>query len=189
MFVIKSESRCQFQSRFSLCLSCFSFRYFDTHIHIHIHNTIYKSNEKSIQSFQTISHFFFTISPSAYIDILIGTVLLQNIIQRFTNSTDKSQQLRVFNIMKAWINCQYLDFRDDPSLKQSTLEFVPTMAAVVSEKQTQMLITMLEKKLSSLETEPKTYLIPKTKEWNLIKLDSGEIARQMTLYDRYRFYF
>ena len=46
-----------------------------------------------------------------------------------------------------------------------------------------MLTALLEKKISSEEKEPKTYLIPKSKEWNLLKLDSGELARQMTLHD------
>jgi len=114
---------------------------------------------------------------------LSGNVLLQNIIQRFTSSTDKSQQLRVFNVMKTWVNCNYLDFRDDASLRESALDFIPTMADVVSERQTQMLISVLEKKVNSVESEPKTYLIPKSKEWNLLKLDSAEIARQMTLHD------
>ena len=120
---------------------------------------------------------------SVYPAFLSGQVLLQNIMSRFQSTTDKSQQLRVFNIMKCWINCNHTDFRDDPSLKQSTLEFIPTMADVVTEKQTTMLTALLEKKISSEEKEPKTYLIPKSKEWNLLKLDSGELARQMTLHD------
>jgi hypothetical protein len=111
-----------------------------------------------------------------------GSVLLQNIIQRYTSSQDKSQQLRIFNIMKTWINCNYIDFRDDASLHEAVTQFIPTMADVVTEKQSQMLLSILEKKISAVESEPKNYLIPK-KEWNLLKLDSADIARQMTLHD------
>jgi hypothetical protein len=85
--------------------------------------------------------------------------------------------------MKTWVNCNYLDFRDDVALRESAMEFIPTMADVVSERQTQMLLSVLEKKVNTVESEPKTYLIPKSKEWNLLKLDSAEIARQMTLHD------
>mmetsp|Transcript_35271 Transcript_35271/g.99432 ORF Transcript_35271/g.99432 Transcript_35271/m.99432 type:complete len:518 (-) Transcript_35271:240-1793(-) len=120
---------------------------------------------------------------SVYPAFLSGTVLLQNVITRFESTQDKSQQLRVFNIIKCWINCNYLDFHEDPTLKGQLLEFIPSMADVVSEKQTTMLKALLEKKIATMETEPKTYLIPKSKEWNLLKLDGGELARQMTLHD------
>mmetsp|Transcript_27909 Transcript_27909/g.38775 ORF Transcript_27909/g.38775 Transcript_27909/m.38775 type:complete len:535 (-) Transcript_27909:73-1677(-) len=120
---------------------------------------------------------------SVYTQFCTSSVLLQNVIQRYKSSTEKSQQLRVFNIVKEWIRISFLEFRDDPSLKESLKEFAPTMAEVVTEKQTTMLLALLDKKINSVESEPKTYLIPKSREWNLLKLDSNDIARQMTLHD------
>eukprot|EP00009_Paramoeba_aestuarina_P008904 CAMPEP_0201507668 /NCGR_PEP_ID=MMETSP0161_2-20130828/1273_1 /ASSEMBLY_ACC=CAM_ASM_000251 /TAXON_ID=180227 /ORGANISM="Neoparamoeba aestuarina, Strain SoJaBio B1-5/56/2" /LENGTH=525 /DNA_ID=CAMNT_0047902099 /DNA_START=133 /DNA_END=1710 /DNA_ORIENTATION=- len=119
---------------------------------------------------------------STYHSFLSGTLLLQNLSQRFQNSPDKSQQLRVFNIINAWLQCNPLDIRDDPMLRDHMVEFIQTMAGVVSKMQTKKLLTLLEKKISTKVDPPLIHKLP-DKEWNLMKFDSRDLARQMTLHD------
>ena len=125
---------------------------------------------------------------STYHSFLSGTLLLQNLSQRFQNSPDKSQQLRVFNIINAWIQCNPLDIRDDPLLRDHMVEFIQTMAGVVSKMQTKKLLTLLEKKIGVVVSAPLIHKLP-DKEWNLMKFDSRELARQMTLHDLFFFLF
>ena len=123
-----------------------------------------------------------------YHAFLPGNLLLQNLSSRFQNSPDKSQQLRVFNIMNSWIQCNPMDIRDDPMLKNHMMDFIQTMAGIVSKMQTKKLLGLLEKKISHVVQPPLIHKLP-DKEWNLMKFDSRELARQMTLHDLFVFLF
>jgi hypothetical protein len=101
-------------------------------------------------------------------------------------------RLRVYNVIRHWIDKQWMDFLEDKTLVDKMLSYAPMLNEVVSAKSsTGFIDKMIEKKLAEGEKqkkfmfsgkppEPHIPTAPKEK-WRLLDLHPEEIARQMTL--------
>mmetsp|Transcript_5881 Transcript_5881/g.18006 ORF Transcript_5881/g.18006 Transcript_5881/m.18006 type:complete len:517 (+) Transcript_5881:142-1692(+) len=99
------------------------------------------------------------------------------------NVHDNASQLKVFNILKYWIEHNIFDFKLDPKLLQQLQTLFADLEKTGMEKQASFLQKTLDKKLPEVELEIKTFLISKKAQLNVLKLDSQDAAKQLTFID------
>jgi len=99
-------------------------------------------------------------------------------------------RLRVYNVIRQWIDKQWMDFLEDPTLVDKMLVYAPTINEVVTVKSS-IIEKLIEKKQAEGEKQkilmfnkiPPTPFIPTVSadKLQLSDMNSEEIARQMTL--------
>eukprot|EP00026_Physarum_polycephalum_P001826 Phypoly_transcript_01829.p1 GENE.Phypoly_transcript_01829~~Phypoly_transcript_01829.p1 ORF type:complete len:904 (+),score=160.18 Phypoly_transcript_01829:247-2958(+) len=99
-------------------------------------------------------------------------------------------RLRVYNVIRHWIDKQWMDFLEDQTLVEKLLSYATTINEVVSSKSS-AIDKLMEKKMAEGEKQKKIMFnmsppdshiptVPKDK-WKLLDIHPEEIARQMTL--------
>jgi len=162
------------------------------------------------------------VEAQNYLEVFIGTyhtfttapVLLDAIIHRFSMENPKPQctreeleefvtfsrlkiRLRVFEVLKHWIEKRYIDFINDPALMKNFVNFVNIkMSADLSEAASQLKLSLEQKKYRGdsvrmtvdidFKNIPKPIIpkrLPYDPKFSLLDWDSEEIARQLTIMD------